>query len=299
MAQRAAWVPDEEVSECPLCTQQFSRAKRKHHCRACGRVVCGSCSGSKLFLSSYGKEERVCDSCFDLLQHDKGRPVNEQFVEQKQIEASLKADLREKQQQEEWFRSFLAQVAAANGNAHARAVEELPQLIANGQRRWRETCQQLQKDGEELEQLQEKGNQLELQGRARASSLQELQRTVQHMQKDLKVKQKRFAWPEGPALQSQCDELQRSTILLQQELSGLQQRRAALEDLQERSEGSRSGESERWREGSWSFRTEQGHEVRGDLVTSQPIHCSGGLPGSSSLSFLFGDEAGCFFGGQK
>ena len=36
-------------------------------------------------------------------------------------------------------------MAAANGNAHARAVEELPQLIANGQRRWRETCQQLQK----------------------------------------------------------------------------------------------------------------------------------------------------------
>eukprot|EP00913_Durusdinium_trenchii_P031056 g29084.t1 len=170
---------------------------------------------------SMDTEERVCDSCFDLLQHDKGRPVNEQFVEQKQIEASLKADLREKQQQEEWFRSFLAQVAAANGNAHARAVEELPQLIANGQRRWRETCQQLQKDGEELEQLQEKGNQLELQGRARASSLQELQRTVQHMQKDLK---------EGPALQSQCDELQRSTILLQQDLSGLQQRRAALEE---------------------------------------------------------------------
>lgn len=32
---------------------------------------------------------------------------------------------------------------------------------------------------------------------ARASSLQELQRTVQHMQKDLKVKQKRFAWPEN------------------------------------------------------------------------------------------------------
>ena len=28
-------------------------------------------------LLGLNQEERVCDGCFDLLQHDKGRPVNE------------------------------------------------------------------------------------------------------------------------------------------------------------------------------------------------------------------------------
>ena len=36
------------------------------------------------------QEERVCDGCFDLLQHDKGRPVNEQFLELKRIEARFR-----------------------------------------------------------------------------------------------------------------------------------------------------------------------------------------------------------------
>ena len=38
-------------------------------------------------LLGLNQEERVCDGCFDLLQHDKGRPVNEQFLELKRIEA--------------------------------------------------------------------------------------------------------------------------------------------------------------------------------------------------------------------
>ena len=38
------------------------------------------------------QEERVCDGCFDLLQHDKGRPVNEQFLELKRIEARIGSD---------------------------------------------------------------------------------------------------------------------------------------------------------------------------------------------------------------
>ena len=38
------------------------------------------------------QEERVCDGCFDLLQHDKGRPVNEQFLKLKRIEARIGSD---------------------------------------------------------------------------------------------------------------------------------------------------------------------------------------------------------------
>ncbi|OQO14211.1 hypothetical protein B0A48_01087 [Cryoendolithus antarcticus] len=38
------WQPDAEVTKCPVCEQEFSWRFRKHHCRKCGRVVCGDCS---------------------------------------------------------------------------------------------------------------------------------------------------------------------------------------------------------------------------------------------------------------
>ncbi|KAF2197774.1 FYVE-domain-containing protein [Delitschia confertaspora ATCC 74209] len=38
------WQPDEEASSCPVCGHSFTFFYRKHHCRKCGRVVCGNCS---------------------------------------------------------------------------------------------------------------------------------------------------------------------------------------------------------------------------------------------------------------
>lgn len=36
------WEDDITVSECPFCQQPFSQySLRRHHCRICGRVVCG------------------------------------------------------------------------------------------------------------------------------------------------------------------------------------------------------------------------------------------------------------------
>lgn len=36
------WQEDAEVNECPFCQQPFSQySLRRHHCRTCGRVVCG------------------------------------------------------------------------------------------------------------------------------------------------------------------------------------------------------------------------------------------------------------------
>lgn len=46
----ASWVPDEEVTACQECHTAFNLINRRHHCRACGRVVCNKCSPNKLPL---------------------------------------------------------------------------------------------------------------------------------------------------------------------------------------------------------------------------------------------------------
>jgi len=72
------WIPDDEADECMTCNARFNVVRRRHHCRACGKVVCGGCSSVRfplVFLD--GKEARVCHIChgvmtqLDLGQQDK------------------------------------------------------------------------------------------------------------------------------------------------------------------------------------------------------------------------------------
>ncbi|KAI0160271.1 FYVE zinc finger-domain-containing protein [Xylariaceae sp. FL1272] len=44
------WQPDQEVTYCPICNVQFGMITRKHHCRKCGRVVCGQCSPHRICI---------------------------------------------------------------------------------------------------------------------------------------------------------------------------------------------------------------------------------------------------------
>merc|ERR1712013_293450 len=63
----ALWVPDDFTSVCMLdgCTHKFNVLNRRHHCRYCGRLVCGPCSTHKLpHFTKNGKSVRVCDLCF-------------------------------------------------------------------------------------------------------------------------------------------------------------------------------------------------------------------------------------------
>jgi hypothetical protein len=61
---RALWVPDSKVNQCMSmgCNQKFTLVQRKHHCRNCGKIVCGPCSATKAILNQ-SKPERVCKSC--------------------------------------------------------------------------------------------------------------------------------------------------------------------------------------------------------------------------------------------
>eukprot|EP00756_Hemistasia_phaeocysticola_P044007 Hpha_TRINITY_DN17589_c0_g1::TRINITY_DN17589_c0_g1_i1::g.92551::m.92551 len=64
------WQSDEEASHCSRCGEDFTMIRRRHHCRACGRLRCGRCSRKKTpLLPDIGPARmmRVCDDCFDRL----------------------------------------------------------------------------------------------------------------------------------------------------------------------------------------------------------------------------------------
>ncbi|ODV84302.1 hypothetical protein CANARDRAFT_29187 [[Candida] arabinofermentans NRRL YB-2248] len=77
------WENDDDVLMCPLCNHTFTFFNRKHHCRKCGKIVCGDCSStftsylpntyvvspqSQIFLESPHVPHRTCDSCVEELE---------------------------------------------------------------------------------------------------------------------------------------------------------------------------------------------------------------------------------------
>ena len=61
------WKPDDSSSICPYCGVQFTFFYRRHHCRGCGNLCCGSCCDKTLhLLNSDGTrtEARVCGVCY-------------------------------------------------------------------------------------------------------------------------------------------------------------------------------------------------------------------------------------------
>ena len=60
------WQPDEEAVVCAICKVGVGRFSR-HHCRNCGRVVCGQCSLNKAVIPALGFKDapvKVCNDCF-------------------------------------------------------------------------------------------------------------------------------------------------------------------------------------------------------------------------------------------
>ncbi|XP_054154395.1 zinc finger FYVE domain-containing protein 26 homolog [Oppia nitens] len=61
------WIPDSNVTHCMICKfEKFSMLNRRHHCRRCGRVVCGNCSQNNLLIREINANSsvRVCDECY-------------------------------------------------------------------------------------------------------------------------------------------------------------------------------------------------------------------------------------------
>ncbi|XP_045577945.1 FYVE, RhoGEF and PH domain-containing protein 4 isoform X7 [Salmo salar] len=59
------WIRDSEVTMCMKCSEPFNALTRwRHHCRACGCVVCWRCSDNKVTLEYDGnKVNKVCLDC--------------------------------------------------------------------------------------------------------------------------------------------------------------------------------------------------------------------------------------------
>ncbi|CAH0486274.1 unnamed protein product [Peronospora farinosa] len=79
------WVNDKERACCHLCLKTFTNTRRKHHCRACGEIICRACSVYKnVDLQSVGLTTlRVCKACMD--------GSSSTVADQKKEEANLEA----------------------------------------------------------------------------------------------------------------------------------------------------------------------------------------------------------------
>ncbi|XP_015252715.1 PREDICTED: FYVE, RhoGEF and PH domain-containing protein 4-like [Cyprinodon variegatus] len=63
------WIRDNEVTLCMTCQEPFNAlTRRRHHCRACGYVVCWKCSDNKVALEYDGNRlNKVCKACYSIL----------------------------------------------------------------------------------------------------------------------------------------------------------------------------------------------------------------------------------------
>ncbi|CAH8560746.1 unnamed protein product [Heterobilharzia americana] len=74
----AQWVKDESSTMCTYCCTEFTTINRRHHCRACGKLFCGSCSAYKAPLGSCGgKYQRVCVVDYYLINKNAKPPTPE------------------------------------------------------------------------------------------------------------------------------------------------------------------------------------------------------------------------------
>ena len=63
------WQDDRLVDRCNDCGKRWGVLSRRHHCRACGVLVCAACSRKRLVMAAVhaSKKQRVCETCHAIL----------------------------------------------------------------------------------------------------------------------------------------------------------------------------------------------------------------------------------------
>ena len=59
------WILNSSMSYCMICALDFTFWNRRHHCRACGNLVCGECSpfAARIMELPLPGRHRVCKEC--------------------------------------------------------------------------------------------------------------------------------------------------------------------------------------------------------------------------------------------
>lgn len=138
----AGWQRDKEVTACPLCSAEFTKTFRRHHCRQCGRIVCDSCSKQRMRLDALGPERveagtlasriersasrldalgfgkvRVCDRCVSSASESRADGFEEDVAANDEVIATLRAALGRSSQECDTFRRVLLELdAEASGD---------------------------------------------------------------------------------------------------------------------------------------------------------------------------------------
>merc|ERR1712038_1825926 len=73
-ADNDRWIKDSDRLRCmnENCNAQFTKLKRRHHCRRCGEIFCQKCVNNKVsFKSTTGQTTaRVCLACFSKITNE-------------------------------------------------------------------------------------------------------------------------------------------------------------------------------------------------------------------------------------
>ncbi|XP_076447889.1 uncharacterized protein LOC143284778 isoform X2 [Babylonia areolata] len=65
--QAPRWIPDDAVTMCMICEMAFTTFRRRHHCRACGKLICKNCCKKAPLEYMNNRLERVCLECHDAI----------------------------------------------------------------------------------------------------------------------------------------------------------------------------------------------------------------------------------------
>lgn len=122
------WITDSRVSMCQQCTSIFTVTFRRHHCRACGRVVCGPCSDYEAPLQYQKfKNSRVCEECFHHLVKEFDDPESNMF---ERVRSVMNVGDEEVKQTLDIIRSYFKMGMNGSKKYHSKKIKKhVPQRL--------------------------------------------------------------------------------------------------------------------------------------------------------------------------
>ena len=84
------WQDDNSSTICTLCFVSFTIINRKHHCRNCGRLICGNCSSRRLIINNISNiPVRACDDCFNKCNNNNNKEIFEKSIRSESFNEKL------------------------------------------------------------------------------------------------------------------------------------------------------------------------------------------------------------------